>query len=119
MELKGQVIGIIYQKLGDTEKSLQYYQCANAINPNEDLAGKINEVEDIHHIHIWSMDGYHNYATMHIVSKSNKIEEIKKEIRKELLEHNICHAILETEEEACDDIECHIEVNNDRHHHHH
>ncbi|MBR3256041.1 MAG: cation transporter [Clostridia bacterium] len=83
---------------------------------------KINEVEDIHHIHIWSIDGYNNYATMHIVTKSNDIKIIKQKIRKELEEHNICHAILETEDEACDEKECNIEFHNNTHshnHHHH
>jgi len=79
----------------------------------------IDEVDDIHHIHIWSIDGYNNYATMHIVTKSNNIKEVKRKIREELSEHNICHAIIETEEEACDDLECHIEIHNDNHHHHH
>ena len=31
---------------------------------------KIKGVDDIHHIHVWSIDGYNNYATMHIVSKA-------------------------------------------------
>jgi len=80
---------------------------------------KIKAVEDIHHIHVWSIDGYNNYATMHIVTKSKNIKEIKQKIREELEEHNICHAILETEEEACDEKECNINFNNDLHKHHH
>ena len=80
---------------------------------------EIKDVDDIHHIHIWSMDGINNYATMHIVSKTKNIVKLKKEIREELEEHNICHAILETEEEACDDKECHVEFKNQSHHHHH
>ena len=80
---------------------------------------EINGVEDIHHIYVWSIDGFNNYATMHIVSKEKDVSNIKKQIRKELLEHNICHAILETEEEACDDLECHIELKKIFHHHHH
>lgn len=80
---------------------------------------EIDEVNDIHHIHVWSIDGYHNYATMHIVTKSNNINDIKKEIRHELLEHNIHHAILETEDEVCDDIECHPNFDIHHHHHHH
>ena len=79
----------------------------------------IDGVDDIHHIHIWSIDGYKTLATMHIVSKSNDIARIKKLIREELSEHGICHAILETEEEVCDDTECHMEIHNDTHHHHH
>ena len=40
-----------------------------------------------------------------------------KDVREELSEHNICHAILETEEEICDDKECHIEITKHSHHH--
>ncbi len=80
---------------------------------------EIKDVEDIHHIHVWSIDGYNNYATMHIVSKAKDISKVKREIREELEEHNICHAILETEEEACDDKECHVEIKEHSHHHHH
>ena len=80
---------------------------------------EIDEVEDIHHIHVWSIDGYNNYATMHIVSKSNDIKKVKNDIREELKEHGICHAILETEDEACSDTECNPELNTDVGHHHH
>ena len=80
---------------------------------------EIKGVDDIHHIHVWSIDGYNNYATMHIVTKVKDIAKVKKEIREELEEHNICHAILETEAEVCDDKECHIKTNNSVHHHHH
>ena len=40
-------------------------------------------------------------------------------IREELEDHNICHAILETEAEICDDKECHVHLKNIGHHHHH
>ena len=80
---------------------------------------EIEDVLDIHHIHVWSIDGYNNYATMHIVTKSNDIKSIKKKIREELEEHNICHAILETEDEVCDDVECCVKVHHEHHHHHH
>ena len=81
---------------------------------------KIKGVDDVHHVHVWSIDGYNNYATMHIVSKSKHIDKIKKQIREELLEHNISHAILETEEEMCDSINCDVNLNhNEQHHHHH
>lgn len=80
---------------------------------------KIEGVEDIHHIHIWSIDGYNNYATMHIVTNVADIQGIKHLIREELCEHSICHAVLETEPEICQDQECHIESFHSEHHHHH
>ena len=82
---------------------------------------EIKGVDDIHHIHVWSIDGYNNYATMHIVTKSKDIKEIKTKIREELEEHGICHSILETEDEACGDTECHphLHVEEGYHHHHH
>ena len=78
---------------------------------------EIEGVEDIHHIHVWSIDGYKTLATMHIVTKANE-KKIKAEIREELNEHGICHAILETETEICDDTECHMEIHGNHHHHH-
>ena len=80
---------------------------------------KIKDIDDIHHIHVWSIDGYNNYATMHIVTKSNNIEKVKQNIRDELLEHNIVHSILETEKEECDEKECNVKFTTEHHHHHH
>lgn len=80
---------------------------------------KIKDVEDVHHVHVWSIDGYNNYATMHIVTKSKDIKAIKHAIREELEEHNICHSILETEDEVCDDKECDVEFHNEMNHQHH
>ena len=79
----------------------------------------VKGVDDVHHVHVWSMDGYNNYATMHIVTKDKDIKRIKDDIREELSEHNICHAILETETEVCDDTECHVDYNHEVHNHHH
>ncbi len=84
---------------------------------------QIEGIDDIHHIHVWSIDGYNNYATMHIVTKSDNIKELKGKIREELEEHGICHSILETENEHCGEAECtpnlHIEEGHHHHHHHH
>lgn len=81
---------------------------------------KIKDVEDIHHIHIWSIDGYNNYATMHVVVKEID-NDIKVKIRKEMKKLNISHVTieLETKEESCDDKKCHIhhESNHIGHHH--
>ena len=69
---------------------------------------EIDGVLDVHHIHLWSMDGHSVYATMHIVSDSPS-QEIKKKVRQELFEYGVSHSTLEIEgkdehchEESCD-----------------
>lgn len=89
----------------------------------EEIKNHIKEIDgviDAHHIHIWSMDGYHNYATMHIVANENS-HEIKDKIREELKEHGIGHATLEIESptDYCHEEHCHIEENHHSHSHHH
>lgn len=83
---------------------------------------EIEGVKDIHHIHIWSMDGHHNYATMHVVVDDDA-HKIKDKIREELREHGIGHATLELEgeNEHCHEENCHVhfEHNSGHHHHHH
>ena len=81
---------------------------------------EIDSVIDVHHVHIWSMDGYHNYATMHIVANENS-HEVKDKIREELKEHGIGHATLEMENptDHCHEEHCHIEENHNSHSHHH
>ena len=119
----GVALFILVHSLKNLKKVLDLFleKTPNDINIDELKKNllEIKEVLDVHHIHVWSIDGYNNYATMHIVSKSKDISIVKKKIREELLEHNICHAILETEEEACDDVECHVEFREMEHHHHH
>lgn len=80
---------------------------------------KINGVIDIHHIHVWSIDGFNNYATMHIVTKSKNIDKVKQDIRVELEENNIIHSILETETEICKEKECTPHYHEEFSHHHH
>ncbi|MBQ6841543.1 MAG: cation transporter [Bacilli bacterium] len=89
----------------------------------EDIKNHVMEIEDvieIHHIHIWSIDGINNYATMHVVSK-NKNSNLKSEIRHKLNDCGISHVTieLEGENEFCSDEECHIDINVVKHHHHH
>lgn len=81
----------------------------------------IEGIEDVHHIHVWSMDGITNYATMHIVTKNKNIKEIKDKIREEMQEHNINHTTIEIDENLndCNDKECNVKVNNGVHLHHH
>ena len=81
---------------------------------------KIKGVEDIHHIHIWSIDGYNNYATLHVVTKSES-KKIKHLVKEELSEHGIIHTTVELEEpgENCEEEHCNPELKHHEHHHHH
>ena len=83
---------------------------------------EIDGIEDVHHIHIWSMDGNSNFATMHVVTNCDA-HEIKEKVREELSEHGISHATLELEAvgEHCHENDCsaHLNVNSGHSHHHH
>lgn len=86
--------------------------------------GHIEGIEDVHHIHLWSMDGVTNYATMHIVTSGDTVC-IKKLVREELKEHNIDHVTIEIEstDEVCSEKDCtvciHSKTCGHHHHHHH
>lgn len=89
----------------------------------EEIREHITEIEgvlDVHHIHIWSMDGQSNYATMHIVTDAEP-HSIKEAVRDELKAHGIGHATLELEgkNEHCHEECCRVEVENKGGHHHH
>lgn len=81
---------------------------------------ELNGVIGIHHVHVWSIDGFTNFATMHVVTNS-KNKNIKEDIRKELKEHNIEHVTLEleNEEEKCSETNCNINKKKIKGHHHH
>lgn len=80
----------------------------------------IEGVLDVHHIHIWSMDGQNNYATMHVVTAGDH-HMVKENIREELAAHGIGHATLELESPAeyCCERDCHIDFTKPSGHHHH
>lgn len=85
---------------------------------------ELEGVVDAHHIHVWSLDGGANYATMHIVT-NDEGSDIKKRVRAFLKEEGICHATLELEKEGenCESTECavhaHSHMHGHHHHHHH
>lgn len=81
---------------------------------------KIKGVKDVHHIHIRSVDGYTNYATMHVVAEGD-FKEIKHNVKKELEEHGIKHTTIELEEEneKCKNKKCDVKNENSSHYHHH
>lgn len=83
---------------------------------------ELDGVSDVHHVHIWSIDGSSNYATMHIVTDCEP-SAVKKAVKAELAEHGIAHSTLEIESagEGCEDTHCHTHVGEHHghcHHHH-
>ena len=82
----------------------------------------LDNVLDVHHIHIWSMDGSSNYATMHVVTNGDPVA-VKKAVKEALHGLGICHATLEieNENEQCGQTHCHThsEAHYHNHHHHH
>lgn len=81
---------------------------------------EVEGVLGVHHIHVWSMDGHNNYATMHVVVNGDA-HIIKDKIRDELREHGIGHVTLEleAEDEHCHEEHCHVDVVSSSGHHHH
>lgn len=86
----------------------------------EEHITQIDGVLGVHHIHVWTLNGESNYATMHVVA-SEHTHEIKERIRDELKEHGIGHATLEFEAEGehCHEEHCHVESSHSAGHHHH
>ena len=120
----GVAIFILVSSIKNLKEVLELLLCKapKDINVSE-LKAHIAEIDgiiDIHHIHVWSADGYNNYATMHIVTNGDN-SEIKNAVRKELSEHNISHATLELElkNENCGEKHCNINADNHHTHHHH
>lgn len=81
---------------------------------------KIDGVLDVHHIHVRSIDGVNNFATLHVVVKKYDTK-IKEQVKEELSEHGISHSTVELEldDENCFDHTCKINPVKETHHHHH
>ena len=79
---------------------------------------KLEGILDVHHIHVWSMDGFTNYATMHIVSDENQVD-IKEKVRDCLHVYNIEHVTIEIEKstDLCHEKKCKGSRYHVKHHH--
>lgn len=79
---------------------------------------KLEGILDVHHIHVWSMDGFTNYATMHIVSDENQVD-IKEKVRDCLHVYNIEHVTIEIEKstDLCHEKKCNGSHYHVKHHH--
>ena len=87
---------------------------------------ELSAVQDVHHIHLWTMDGQSHYATVHIVTGGDP-HEVKAAVREKLRDLGIGHVTLEleTQSEHCHAPHCHVEhtrhtaCGHHHHHHHH
>lgn len=93
------------------------------INVNQ-LTEHIKDIEgviDAHHLHVWTLDGETNCATLHVVVEKFDVN-IKVEVKNELMEHGITHTTveLETPLENCKETSCNVkkEITHCHHHHH-
>ena len=80
----------------------------------------IKGVLDVHHIHVRSIDGYNNYATLHVVV-SKYSHELKEQIKHKLKHLGINHSTIELElkGERCNEEKCEIITQNHSHAHSH
>ncbi len=77
----------------------------------------IKGVKDVHHIHIRSLDGFNNFATMHIVTEKYD-SALKEKVRERLQGFKINHSTIEIElpNEDCHNKQCELKI--DKKHHH-
>lgn len=82
----------------------------------------IEGVEDVHHLHVWTLDGESVYATLHVESRAYD-PTIKTAVKEELKEHGVSHATVEMEicGEGCQEKTCVVDTcaKGCAHHHHH
>ena len=108
----GQVMDVFLEKAPsdvDVEELLQHLQ-------------NMPRVTDVHHLHVWSMDGVNHYATVHVAVVHCDAVALKDAIRRECREHGISHITIELEEdgEPCQQTACKPEkMQISGHHHHH
>lgn len=73
---------------------------------------EFDEIDSVHDLHVWSIDGNYNVLTVHIVLKQalnlDKLAELKLKIRDSLTEEGIEHATFEfeTASESCNYEKC-------------
>lgn len=81
---------------------------------------ELEGILDVHHVHIWSLDGQNHYATMHIVSNADH-HKVKNQVRQTLQKHGIGHVTLELERSTdhCDHKICQPDFCPTPPHHHH
>ncbi|MBR3943128.1 MAG: cation transporter [Clostridia bacterium] len=90
---------------------LEKIPCGINVEEIKACVESIDGITDVHHIHVWTMDGQSNSATMHIVTNADAFA-IKQKVREMLQKFKIIHVTLELEKEGTDCLEkaCHIRL---------
>jgi hypothetical protein len=102
---------ILIHAIGNLSASLEpFLEKAPRGMDAEELRRHLVEIEgvlDVHHIHLWSMDGQHNCDTMHLVVEDYS-SDLKRLARDVLRAQGIALATLELElaSEQCNEIQC-------------
>lgn len=106
----GEVLGVILEK---TPHAL------SVGTVRESVIG-IEGVFDVHHIHLWSVDGQVSLATLHVVCDGDLLS-VKREVRRQLCEMGIAHVTVELElrGEECGESVCSVRSDEVQHAHHH
>lgn len=69
----------------------------------------LEQIDNLHHLHFWSLDGEHHVLTVHLVLKSaltsGQLIDLKFAIAKQLADYQLAHTTIEFEfpDEACRD----------------
>lgn len=116
---------IIFNSLNNLRKIISIFliKTPKEINVDEVVnhIKSIDGIIDVHHFHVWSIDGEYNCATLHVVSERLDLN-VKKKIREELGMHGISHSTIEFESslDECEEKTCMIRKT-ERHscHYHH
>ncbi len=96
---------ILYNVFGNLREALKVFLMASPaqiqISEVEEAVRKIDKVEDVHHGHLWSLDGENHIYTAHIVLCSTAtladMESVKIAIKKRVQDFGIVEATIETE----------------------
>ncbi len=117
---------VVINSIKNLTEILQIFLIKTPKNIDVDkLIKYINEIDgviNVHHIHVWTLDGEINIATLHLVVKDFDCK-IKEKVKEKLNEHGVSHVTIEmeTETENCKQTTCNINAKNHhpRCHHHH
>lgn len=103
----------VYRNLRQSMKILlQGTPAAIDMDAVRDRLEQLPEVNSVHHLHIWSMDGTYNILTLHAVINHDftlhQTESIKQEIKTAMADMNVHHVTVEFEtlEQGCSEPDC-------------